>query len=228
MCQNLHYQMLDQLTQNAQQTITKILMHYNKFDYMQSLNNLRTTSLLILAIECHCFLWTLSTTSITQLHFKASFHTWIKCQVPLWTHRGLINVRCKIFRPSLCAFCFSIVVFTLNLQIFNTTSHNGVWFTFTYKGALVLMPTHTTSLTSTQHHTYQTSSNFFQNVCSSNFLHFKDSFWAFWVIHTSFEVNISCFQLFLSLVVVSLNTNFGLNTFMSWSFCHHNAFGIVN
>jgi hypothetical protein len=179
MCQKLHYRMLDWLTQNAQQTITRILMHYNKYDYMQSLNNLGTTSLLILAIECHCFLWMLSTTSITQLHFKASFHTWTKCQEPLWTHRGLINVRCKIFHPSLCAFCFSIVVFMLNLQIFNITSHNGVRYTFTYEGALVLMPTHTTSPPSTQHQTYQTSSNFFWNVCSSNLWHFKNSFTTF-------------------------------------------------
>ncbi len=191
-------------------------------------NNLHTTSLLIFVVECRCFLWTLSTTSITQLHFRTSFHTWTKCWEPLWTLRGLINVRCKTSCPSFCAFCFSIVAFMLNLQIFNITSHNGVQYTFTHKGALVLMPTCTTSHASTQHHTYQTSSNFIWNVCSSNFWHFKDSFLAFLVIHTPFEVNISFFQLFLSLVVVSLSTKLCFNAFTSWSLCHHNAFGIVN
>lgn len=164
-----------------------------------------------------CFLWTLSTTSITQLHFRTSFHTWTKCWEPLWTHRGLINVRCKTSCPSLCAFCLSIVVFMLNLHIFNITSRNGVWYTFTYRGALVLMPTCTTSHASTHHHTYQTSSNFFWNVCSSNFWHFKDYFSAFSVIHTSFDVNIFSFQLFLSLVVVFLNANFLSNSFTPWS-----------
>jgi hypothetical protein len=46
--------MLDRSTQNAKQAIKKILMHY-KFDYVQRLNNLCTTSLLIFAIDnlCH-------------------------------------------------------------------------------------------------------------------------------------------------------------------------------